>query len=412
MSLTVVWDGKPVGRLDRVAERSREYAFTYTDTDRALSLSLPVSQVSFTPAESRPFFEALLPEGTLREQLAGQLKLAASDGYGLLAALGRDCAGAIQVVEQRRMSDSPAVEWLDAAALDDLIQDLPQRPLGLRTANERVRLSLAGVQRKAVLVRDRDGRFGLPLDGMPSTHILKPQALESPFAETAINEYFCMRLAGACALETADVELLTLAGRPCLVVTRFDRDLGETPVRRIHQEDFCQALGLTPDFKYQHQDWTVPSFAAFAALLDDHSVQPGADRLRLAGAAVFNFVIGNADAHAKNFSLLHQAGGVRLAPLYDLVSTAVYPDVNQDLALAIGDVFAPNVISQTEWTDFAADLRFSDRFFVRWRDRFAERVRTAAPALRNRARDEGWDAPVLDEIVDVVETRAALIANS
>ncbi|UUY03092.1 type II toxin-antitoxin system HipA family toxin [Svornostia abyssi] len=412
MSLAVVWDGKTVGTLERVAERSREYAFSYSDASRALSLSLPNSQTSFTPAESRPFFEALLPEGVVREQIAAQLKLATSDSYGLLAALGRDCAGAIQILEQRRMSDPWSVNWLDDADLDDLVRDLPHRPLGVRAADERLRLSLAGVQRKAVLVRDRDGRFGQPRDGMPSTHILKPQATEPEYPDIAVNEYFCMRLATACGLPAADVDLLTVAERPCLLVTRFDRDLGAVPVRRLHQEDLCQALGLTPDFKYQQEDWRVPSFAAFAKLLDDHSVQPGADRLRLAGAAVFNYVIGNADAHAKNFSVLHEPGGVRLSPLYDLVSTAVYPELNRRLALSIGDAFAPEEIGPTEWTDFAVDMGFRERFFAQWRNRLAAQVAETAHALRDQAHDEGWHTPLLDDVVSVVDTRAGLIAGA
>ena len=169
MSLIVAWDGRTVGRLDQHAERTREYEFTYTEMSRALSLSLPITRTTFTSAQSRPFFEALLPEGVVREQIADQLKLAPGDSYSLLAALGRDCAGAIQIFETRRMSDTPAVNWLDDDGMNELIAGLPRRPLGLRAADGRLRLSLAGVQRKAVLVRDRDGRYGEPLNGMPRT---------------------------------------------------------------------------------------------------------------------------------------------------------------------------------------------------------------------------------------------------
>lgn len=412
MTLAVTWDGEQVGVLERADERSREYAFTYVQPRRALSLSLPTSTTSFTPAQSRPFFEALLPEGAVREQIAAQLKLAASDSYGLLAALGRDCAGAIQIYESRRTSEPWSVEWLDDEGLDELVRDLPRRPLGVRAGDERLRLSLAGVQRKAVLVRDRDGRFGQPLNGMPSTHILKPDPDDSGVPALAINECFCMRLAVACGLEVAPVELLILADRPCLVVTRFDRDLDDAPVRRLHQEDFCQALGLAPDFKYQHEGWEVPSFAAFARLLDDHGVRPGADRLMLAGAAVFNYLIGNADAHAKNFSLLHEPGGVRMAPLYDLVSTAVYPEVNQDLALAIGDAHHADAVGHTEWADLATDLGLRARFFAPWRARLASRVQGTAGVVLAEARAEGWYAPVLEDLVGLINARAERVRRS
>lgn len=407
MRLQVAWDGRPVGVLEQVAATSREYAFSYTDRTRALSLSLPTAKETFTPAETRPFFEALLPEGTLREQLASQLKLATGDSYGLLAALGRDCAGAIQIYEAKRTSDPPSVAWLDDDALDELIRTLPARPLGVRASDERVRLSLAGVQRKAVLVRDATGRFGESLNGQPSTHIVKPQAADAEYRSIASNEYFCMRLAAASGLRVAKVELLTLAEQPCLVVERFDRDLGLTPVRRRHQEDLCQALGITPDFKYQHEDWRVPSFAALAELLDRHGLQPGVDRLAVADGAVFNVLIGNADAHAKNISLLHEDDGrVRLAPLYDLVSTAVYPQVNQRLALSIGDEYEAERLGSIEWGDFAFDVGLSASAFARRRMLIAQRVAAAAADLRGEALNRGWHDPIIDDIVARMERRA------
>lgn len=156
----------------------------------------------------------------------------------------------------------------------------------------------------------------------------------------------------------------------------------------------------------------MPSFAAFAQLLDAHGVRPGADRLLLAGATVFNYVIGNADAHAKNFSLLHEPGGVRMAPLYDLVSTAVYPEVSQALALAIGDAHDAAAVGYTEWTDFAGDLGLRAGFFARWRARLASRVRDAARAVCADARGEGWHAPVLDDVVQVIEKRAERVDRS
>jgi serine/threonine-protein kinase HipA len=411
VTLQVAWDGQPVGVLEQVADTSREYAFRYTDRSRALSLSLPTTKERFTPAESRPFFEALLPEGTLREQLASQLKLAAGDSYGLLAALGRDCAGAIQIYEAKRMSDPPAVAWLDDDALSELIRKLPTRPLGIRASDERRRLSLAGVQRKAVLVRDATGRFGEPLNGQPSTHIVKPQAADAEYRAIAVNEYFCMRLAGASGLRGAKVDLLTLAEQPCLVVERFDRDFETTPVRRRHQEDLCQALGITPDFKYQHENWAVPSFAALAKLLNRHGAQPGVDRLAVADSAVFNVVIGNADAHAKNIALLHEDDGrVRLAPLYDLVSTAVYPQVNQRLALSIGDEYDAERLGPTEWGDFARDVGLSVRAFAARRVVLGERVAAAAGELRGEALNDGWHDPIIEDIVAVVDRRSDQLA--
>lgn len=406
MKLGVYWDGRAVGELARVHERSREYVFGYTSqASRPISLSLPLRQESFDVAASRPFFEALLPEGAIRDQIASQLKLAASDSFGLLAELGRDCAGALQVVEGRRMSATPSVQWLDDRGLDALIEEIPRHPLGIQRDDEHLRLSLAGVQRKAVLVRDADGRFGRPLDGMPSTHILKPDLPEGGYAGLAANEYFCMCLAARCGLSCAPVELLTLAGRPCLVVERFDRDLATWPPRRLHQEDLCQALGLTPDFKYQHEGWRLPSYRALAELLSAHSLEPGVDRLAGAHAAVFHFLLGNADAHAKNISLLHLPGGVRLAPLYDVVSTAAYPDLSRELALSIGDELDPDAISSVHWSDLAEDFELNANAFARARRRLAERVNSEAMQLSDEAREQGWHDPAIERILGVIASR-------
>jgi serine/threonine-protein kinase HipA len=406
ISLGVYWDDEEVGWVERVGEQSWEYAFRYTRASRPISLSLPVSQKSFTPAESRPFFEALLPEGAMREQIASQLKLATSDSYGLLAELGRDCAGALQIVDAKRMSETPSARWLDDGELDALIEELPRHPLGVSADDRHLRLSLAGVQNKAVLVRDGSGRFGKPLDGMASSHILKPEAAHSDYPGLATNEYFCMRLAARCGLSTAGVELVTAATRPCLVVERFDRELLGWPFRRVHQEDLCQALGITPDFKYQKEGWRLPSYRALADLLDQHSRWPGLDRLAGAQAAAFHFLVGNADAHAKNISLLHVGDGVRLAPLYDVVSTAVYPELSTELSLSVGDELNPDTITSIHWSDLAHDFGLNVRSFERVRGEFVDRVTTEALGLREKARAEHWHHPCIDAIVDVIATRA------
>ena len=409
MSLAVVWDTE-IGRLERVDERSREYAFRYTAPGtRAISLSLPLRDEPFTPAESRPFFEALLPEGPQREQIARELRLAPGDAYGLLAALGRDCAGALQILDEGAPAQTPDVRWLDGNELDELVEQLPRRPLGMRPGDGRVRLSLAGVQRKAVLVRDADGRFGQPLDGLPSTHILKPDPLDDALPGLAANECFCMRLALRCGLPAAPVELISAGGRSCLAVERFDRDRATWPPKRLHQEDLCQALGLTPDFKYQHADWQLPSHRALADLLDRHSPQPGLDRLAAARTVVFHFLVGNADAHAKNVSLLHLPDGIRFAPLYDVVATATYDQVGTELALAIGDELDPAAIGAAHWSDLAHDFGLQPRAFERVRAELTERTLTESRTLRDEARDEGWHDPVHDKIVELIAARAAQV---
>ncbi|MGH2878591.1 MAG: type II toxin-antitoxin system HipA family toxin [Solirubrobacteraceae bacterium] len=408
-TLGVYWDGREIGSLGRVSERSRDYTFSYTDTSRAISVSLPTVTGTFEPAPTRAFFEALLPEGRVREQVAAQLKLAAGDSFGLLAEIGGDCAGALRIVEAERASPAPSVAWLDEQELDQLIAELPRHPLGMYGGDRHLRLSLAGVQEKAVLLRDSDGWFGKPLDGMASTHILKPERAGGDYPGLAANEYFCMLLATRCALNAATLSLQSIAERPCLVVERFDRDASSWPPRRIHQEDLCQALGLTPDFKYQHEGWRLPSYRALAELLDAHSTVPGVDRLASALATVFHYLVGNADAHAKNVSFLYGDDGFRLAPLYDVVCTAAYSDLDTGLALGIGDEFDPEKIMSIHWADLAEDLGLSATAFQRARGQLVERVVEQASVLHEQASRDGWHHECLDRILDVIAERALRI---
>jgi serine/threonine-protein kinase HipA len=241
---------------------------------------------------------------------------------------------------------------------------------------------------------------------MPSTHILKPEPSDDGYPDIAHNEFFCMRLAERCGLLAAKVELITADGRACIVVERFDRDISSSPVGRLHQEDLSQALGLTPDFKYQRPDWTVPSYASLAALLDQHSLRPGIDRLAAAQAALFNFLVANADAHAKNISLLHEPGGIRIAPLYDVVCTGAYRELSTELALSIGDEFDARQVGAAQWSDLAFDFQLNRRAFERERKRLASTVPSEAIKLVEQAQAEGWHRPILETIVELIAQRA------
>jgi serine/threonine-protein kinase HipA len=298
-----------------------------------LSLSLPLTAERYTDGVVRPFLDGLLPEGAPRRAIADDLNLKASDTFGLIRALGRDCAGAVVI----QSTDDPppplpttvAAEQLTDADLAELVGNLRTAPLGIA---DRVRISLAGVQEKLVLTRMPDGSWGRPVDGTPSTHILKPELAEYP--QTVENEAFCMRLAQHLQLEVASVETTVVDGRTLIVVERFDRIVrGDGFVERLHQEDFCQATGIPPVKKYQEDGG--PSLRRVAAILQAVSTDEALDVLLR--AVILNVLIGNGDAHAKNFSLLHEPSGtLRLAPLYDLLSTMHYGD--DRLAMHIDDV--------------------------------------------------------------------------
>jgi serine/threonine-protein kinase HipA len=286
----------------------------------ALSVGLPIG----APLGSRDirgldFFENMLPEGPALARMAVLAGVRPVDTYGILAAFGRDCAGAVMLLaagEQAETQDRGGYTPMTPGDLRQVIGDLDAAPLGV--APERgFRPSLPGFQRKALLGRAPDGTWQLPYGDAPSTWILKP---DRPHAMAA-NEATCMRLAAACALDAAQTELLDVAGLPVLAVRRYDRLVtpgGALPAR-LHQEDGCQATATAPGMKYEEQGG--PALRLLADLL--RSYGDPADVTRLLRRTTFNMAVGNADAHAKNFSILHDTDdpAVSLSPLYDVLST-------------------------------------------------------------------------------------------
>ena len=320
--------GDHIASIERDRRGSR---LRYTDTaleryplgTPLLTLSLPVAARTYPQGVVRSFLDGLLPEGAARRAIARDVGESPSDTYGLIRALGRDCAGAVVI----QPADDPpplspttaTAEPLTSEEIESLVRQLRSAPLG---AGARVRISLAGVQEKLVLTRMPDGRWGRPVDGTPSTHILKPEVTSYPM--TVENEAFCMRFAKHLGIPVAGVDTTVIAGRKVLVVERYDRHVAaDGTVQRIHQEDFCQAIGIPPETKYEEDGG--PSLSRIAGILATVAISGSLERLL--GAVVVNSLLGNGDAHAKNFSLLHEASGaLRLSPLYDLLSTLHYGD--------------------------------------------------------------------------------------
>jgi serine/threonine-protein kinase HipA len=304
-----------------------------------LSLQLTVRQERFPNGVVRSFLDGLLPEGDARRAIAEDLSLRADDTFNLARALGRDCAGAL-VIQPDAEGPPPQPTILTAEPLGDddlarLVDNLRTAPLGV---DQRVRISLAGVQEKLLLTRLPDGTWGRPVDGTPSTHILKPEIRGYP--QTVENEAFCMRVAKHLGMTVAGIETTEVGGRKLIVVSRYDRIVAPSgAVERIHQEDFCQATGTLPANKYEEDGG--PSLRKITGILSETDPDSLDSLLR---AVTLNLAIGNGDAHAKNFSLLHdRAGSLRLAPLYDLLSTLVYGD--DRLAMYIDNVHRTNRVT-------------------------------------------------------------------
>jgi serine/threonine-protein kinase HipA len=280
----------------------------------------------------------LLPEADSRDQIARNLGISPNNDFAMLERIGGECAGAITIVPQSEEYQPPVVgdvRWLNAAELMDIVDRLPQRPL--LAGEQGVRLSLAGAQVKLPVVIDSTSnhlRVALPLGDTPSTHILKPEPTRFP--GLAENEAWCMALAYNLGLNTAQVWTQRIGTVPCLIAARYDR-LPATSSgipRRLHQEDFCQALGYPSSRKYQQEGG--PSLRECFQLIREWSTMPVLDILQMLDAVIFAAVTGNADAHGKNYSFLYAQGTRRMAPLYDQVCTLAWPELSTTLSMKIG----------------------------------------------------------------------------
>jgi serine/threonine-protein kinase HipA len=369
----------------------------------ALSQSLPLGSEPFDDHQCRAFFAGLLPEGNLRRLIAQQCQVSSQNDFALLSAIGGECAGAITFVPvggSLATAEQVGEEWLDETQLIALLDELPRRPM--LAGRDGIRLSLAGAQDKLPVVFDGQ-HIGLPIGGQPSTHILK-SAIAS-VEDSVINEGFCLALAQAIGMPTAPAQIFHVQDRQVLLVARYDRrvDAEGQPVR-LHQEDFCQALGVVPEMKYQNEGG--PDLKACFDLLR-HATRPSAPQvLRLLDAVVFNALIGNHDAHAKNFSLLYAGGAPTLAPLYDVLSTAVYEHLTPKMAMKLGSKYKFTEVHARHWTQFAEAAGLSKAQTKKRVLSMAQELPLAACQLQ--ASPTFADQSIVVKIVATIEQRSEL----
>lgn len=401
-----VWLGDYlIGRLDQNGGR---LAFAYDagwlarPNAVALSVSLPLRVEPFDDQAARPFFAGLLPEQEKRDQVARALGVSARNDFALLDSIGGECAGAVTFVPQgERPVQHPAgtdYRKLDDNQLAEILGSLPERPF--LAGDKEIRISLAGAQDKLPVLM-ADGQISLPLHGAPSSHIIKPaiQRIEG----SVYNEAFCLALAGAIGLDVVAAEIREAAGRIYLLVARYDRVNGPQGLSRLHQEDFCQALGVAPELKYESEGG--PSLASCFELLRK-TANPAALYLpRLLDAVIFNALVGNNDAHGKNFSIVSTAGGTRLSPIYDVLCTAIYPNLTPRMAMKIGGHYVFNDVLPRHWERFANDAGLSAPQTRRRLLGMVDRLPVAAAALRADFEKFGAGLPVVDRIIALVQAR-------
>ena len=355
-SLIVYLHGERIGLLEQ--EEGELLQFIYEPAWLAksgaipLSRSLPLQSEAFPAKKARPFFAGLLPEEDPRKIIAKILGISAANDFAMLERIGGECAGAVQLLpagtDMAAQTSIPPRE-LSTSELEQIVAELPRRPL--LAGRDGLRLSLAGAQDKLPVLIRAD-RIYLPLDDTPSTHILKPEPAR--FSGLAANEWLGLTLARAIGLNTPAAEFRMIGQTPCLLVARYDRRTGAAGrIQRIHQEDFGQALGFPPERKYQAENG--PTLRQCMELLRTWSTVPARDIPAFIDGLIFNILLGNADAHAKNYSFLYIDGERRLAPFYDLVSTLAWPELTKKPAMQVGHADSINVFAAAEWKILARE---------------------------------------------------------
>ena len=416
--LAVYLGDSPIGLL---ADRTLGYvAFDFErrvveqigEGSRILSVGIPTSAETVDPLIATPFFAGLLPEGDVLKRIATEFRLDPLDTFGLLDAIGRECAGALIFTREGENPPGPGdVRWLDEAELAAEIRGLGEFPLGVRSSDDSIRLSLAGAQDKLPVVVEA-GRVGLPLHGHPSTHIVKPASVrttrsgELRFPDLVANEAFCLTIAAELAIPAAEVSVRNVAGERALFVERYDRAHRGGAIVRIHQEDMCQALAISPHHKYESSGG--PSVRRIADLLDEVSVQPLVDRRSLFRLLVLNVLIGNADAHGKNLSLLHGDDGIRLAPAYDLVATQLYSHP-EALGMWVGEARDLSAVNRNTLLQAGTDCGFGADAAEQLVDELLDDVPGAVEAATARARAENWWVDRLTGVISGIEQRSQQI---
>ena len=347
--LSVRLHGVQVGVLKLV---NGKMEFTYDENAQTpISLSLPLQKEPFKEKVCRAFFGGLLPENpNMRELLAKKYNINVNDDFKLLKEIGRDCAGALSFHEMTEPQKSYQMLKIEGSILSDeelkkYLEELPYRPyLGKR-------LSLAGAQEKtAVCVIN--GKIALPNDDIPTTHIIKT-ALPK-YVQSIQNEYICMKAAKEIGLEVAAVEIRKVDDIEFLLVERFDRKYSNNlECERILQEDFAQSLGVQARDKYK---------VTFKDCLNvlNQTATPASSKLRFVRQVIFNYLIGNTDAHAKNFSVYLTNYGIALTPAYDLLCSSIY-DCDQRIAMKIGKARYYSDVTENDWEIFAQDLDISHK---------------------------------------------------
>ena len=381
-------------------------SFECTEKSYPLSVRMPVRSEPYGPSFAEPFFENLTPEGDVLDLLAQKYRMSGKNTFSVLSLIGGECAGAVSLYPGDPVAqlDETSRE-LDPHDIATIIDALPTNPLltGLKRAP---RLSLAGAQSKFAVRKSADGRYYRSDDANPTTHIIK--ITNKRFEGLLENEYFCMRLARSLFKDSVEVQLRMAENRKFLEIERYDRIISRGNIERVHQEDFCQALGYMSRKKYQADGG--PSIRSLFAALRQYSNRKAADAYKFICLLVFNYLIGNTDAHAKNYSFLHvnRNNGVILSPAYDLVSIDIYPSkiVSHEMALVINGKAKYSALRRKDWLALFEQLELNAPLMLKEVQKTFARIVENAQQLADELNADPFSAsPVYKKIMSNIRRR-------
>jgi serine/threonine-protein kinase HipA len=376
-----------------------------------LSVSMLLSGAKQGHRKIHAFLWGLLPDNEIvLGQWARRYHVSPGNVFGLISHVGEDCAGAVQFVRPERLDavqrDAPVeIQWLDESGVAERLRALRRDQSAWRIARDTGQFSLAGAQPKTALLFEK-GRWGVPAGRIPTTHILKPPTGE--FDGHAENEHFSLGLARAFRLPVANSQVRKFKGEIAIVIERYGRIRTGVSIRRVHQEDICQALGLSPTQKYQADGG--PGVRAINELLSNTSTASQDDKLTFVNAVAFSWLIAGTDAHAKNYALLLGAGPkIRLAPFYDLASALPYPGmrpIGLKLAMNIGGEYRFRNIAARQWKKLAVKTHLNPDELLTSLRAMAERMPDHVSAVRKRSREESLAHEIIDRWSDRLIARA------
>lgn len=404
MELPVRYEDRLVATISADAQATRlayDSGWLSSPDRFPVSLAMPIRPEPYDAELVLPWLMNFLPEGEPLRAMTRALGAAPEDALGLIAQTGNDLAGALSIAPQQPQGQAGYRPISNADALERIITELPARPF--LVGEDGVSMSLAGAQDK-LPVALIEGQIAVPINGAPSTHILKP---DNPrLASSVQNEALCMILARRIGVDVAPVTTGVAGARSYLLVGRHDRAGTSNEVRRLHQEDFCQALGRPPAAKYEFNGTGTrgPSIADMFALVRQHMT--ARDITRLLDAVILNVAIGNVDSHAKNYSILLGPGAPQLAPLYDLMSGLAWPNITQNHAQAIGGQRRGRHIYGRHWRRMAEAAGIAARGTIQRVEQVTARLLRELPAAVDEVAAMPAGSAMLDIFAKEIEERA------